>query len=303
MNKKMLSGLLTLVMVFSNTMGVFAANKTNKDESLTSSKAAIVSTENLEELAKQTLTTDEKEKIKNDYNSLSKVSVALDSIYDIEAVKNGKNVYKIEYPNNIKEDITIEYKDGEYIMDVSQGKVISNNLIFKCKDVYIDGYKVHQEDVVVSKEDVVVPKQDVSALDDIIQSRGDFYNTSYAPYDSAGYYNDYDHTESTTSVYYGQAFRWLSMTAVIAFINYYAKFKGVGQYVASALVAAFPNSNSEGMSFKNQVYYHRDGHYIPAMSAYVNENYVTWYENTNYYGYYSYTGLIFLFGQIWSIRI
>jgi hypothetical protein len=285
---KIISVLLTLAIVASSTTGVFAANNTNKDGSLTSSEAAIVSTENLEQLAKQKLTKNEKEKVKNDYNYLRKLSVDVGLIHDIEVVKNGKNVYKLEFPNNIKEDVTVEHKDGEYIMDVSQGKDKSDNLVLKGKDIYLDGNKVLVSKDLVSKEDVLVSKGDVSAQDIIVpMADRDEYVLTSSPYGVSADYDKYQYTNSTSSIYLSKQLKDLAMATLVTIVNVFVFVKTYGvvpSYVALNIINAFPNSTSYGLSFKNYVYYHKNGHYLTAVGGYVQENYVRWYENTNFLG-------------------
>ncbi|MTI53635.1 hypothetical protein [Geosporobacter ferrireducens] len=281
----MISGLLILVMLFSSSFGVFAANNTKKDESRTSSAedTSIISTINAEQLTKQNLTTDEKEKIKNDYNYLTKCKVDVDLINDIEVVKDGKNVYKIEYPNNIKESITIEYKDGTYIMDVSQGKNKSNNLVITDKDIYLDGNKIE-----VQRENVVVSKEEASAQDTIIpMADRDRINTLNCPYGSSADYNDMQYVESNFNVPLTTMLKNITVTtlsSILGYVVFVGMTGAVASGIASGILTSFSGSTSDGLSYKNYVYYHKDGHYIQAVGGFVEKNNVRWYEKINYGG-------------------
>ncbi|WP_343337025.1 hypothetical protein TPELB_21480 [Terrisporobacter petrolearius] len=242
-------------------------------------KSSVVHLANIEQLTKQNLTEDEKEKIKKDYNYLRQCAIDVDLIYDIE-VNNGKNIYKIEYPNDIKESITIEYKDGAYIMDVDQGNNISNNLVIKNENIFLNGNKieVERESVVISKEEEDIPMP---------MADRDYYNTLSCPYGKSSDYYISKGVVKNFNVELTTMIKNITVSVLASILGYYV-FIGltgaVASGVASGLLSSFSGSTSKGLSYKNYIYHHKNGHYIKAIGATVQKNNVRWYEKTNYGG-------------------
>lgn len=242
-------------------------------------KSSVVHLANIEQLTKQNLTEYEKEKIKKDYNYLRQCAIDVDLIYDIE-VNNGKNIYKIEYPNDIKESITIEYKDGAYIMDVDQGNNISNNLVIKNENIFLNGNKieVERESVVISKEEEDIPMP---------MADRDYYNTLSCPYGKSSDYYISKGVVKNFNVELTTMIKNITVSVLASILGYYV-FIGltgaVASGVASGLLSSFSGSTSKGLSYKNYIYHHKNGHYIKAIGATVQKNNVRWYEKTNYGG-------------------
>ncbi|MBN9645817.1 hypothetical protein J0L31_02400 [Terrisporobacter glycolicus] len=242
-------------------------------------KSSVVHLANIEQLTKQNLTEDEKEKIKKDYNYLRQCAIDVDLIYDIE-VNNGKNIYKIEYPNDIKESITIEYKDGAYIMDVDQGNNISNNLVIKNENIFLNGNKieVERESVVISKEEEDIPMP---------MADRDYYNTLSCPYGKSSDYYISKGVVKNFNVELTTMIKNITVSVLASILGYYV-FIGltgaVASGVASGLLSSFSGSTLKGLSYKNYIYHHKNGHYIKAIGATVQKNNVRWYEKTNYGG-------------------
>ncbi|MDU4862273.1 MAG: hypothetical protein E6356_02685 [Terrisporobacter othiniensis] len=268
MVKKILSYFLSGLLVFNLSTVSYAQIK-----------SSVVHLANIEQLTKQNLTEDEKEKIKKDYNYLRQCAIDVDLIYDIE-VNNGKNIYKIEYPNDIKESITIEYKDGAYIMDVDQGNNISNNLVIKNENIFLNGNKieVERESVVISKEEEDIPMP---------MADRDYYNTLSCPYGKSSDYYISKGVVKNFNVELTTMIKNITVSVLASILGYYV-FIGltgaVASGVASGLLSSFSGSTSKGLSYKNYIYHHKNGHYIKAIGATVQKNNVRWYEKTNYGG-------------------
>lgn len=67
-------------------------------------------------------------------------------------------------------------------------------------------------------------------------------------------------------------------------MNYLNPVIGISFDVANEIVSKFYQSESKGLSYKNFVYYHKNGRYISKIGGYVQKNNVRWYEKINYGG-------------------
>ena len=237
---------------------------------------------NVEQLVKQNLTENEKEKINNDYGYLKKCNINVDLITDIK-VNDGKNVYNIEYPNNINESITVEYKDGAYILDVIQGNDKKDHLVIKDGNMYLDGNKIEEQRANIVVSNVDTNKQDIT----MPMADRDMYNTLSAPYGSSADYNSMQRVESCSNVELHKFLKDMTVSVLSSILGYYVFVGLVGSVasgVSSGILSAFSGSTSSGLSYKNYIYYHKNGYYISAIGGNVLKNNVRWYEKISYGG-------------------
>lgn len=76
----------------------------------------------------------------------------------------------------------------------------------------------------------------------------------------------------------------ITNTALATIIGCIGIVTGISSAVASFIISQFPQSTSKGLSYKNFIYYHKNGHYVSKIQGYVQKNNVRWYEKINYGG-------------------
>lgn len=267
-----LSSFLASIIVFNMTSLVHASevNSMNINNSV----------RNIEQLAKQNLNEDEQLKIEKDYKYLTNCGLDVNEIYKIEVNENSENEYNFKYPNNANETVIIKYNNGEYSLDIRDNEnkkhdeVVVNN-----GDVYLDGYKIEPQ-----VSETVYKENKVSSADLITPRDRDTYNVTQSPYGSASDYNNMVATQTNANVPLNKMIKDLTTTALATIIGGIGIVAGISTAVAGFIVGQFPQSTSKGLSYKNFVYYHKDGHYIDKIQGTVQKNNVRWYEKINYGG-------------------
>lgn len=165
-------------------------------------------------------------------------------------------------------------------MDVDQGNNISNNLVIKNENIFLNGNKieVERESVVISKEEEDIPMP---------MADRDYYNTLSCPYGKSSDYYISKGVVKNFNVELTTMIKNITVSVLASILGYYV-FIGltgaVASGVASGLLSSFSGSTSKGLSYKNYIYHHKNGHYIKAIGATVQKNNVRWYEKTNYGG-------------------
>lgn len=274
MNKglKILSSFLAGIIVFNMTSLVHASeiNSMNVNNSIG----------NMEQLAKQKLNEEEQSKIEKDYKYLTKCGLDVNEIYKIDVNENNENEYKFKYPNNAKETVIIKYNNGEYSLDIRDNKNKKHDKVVVDKDdVYLDGYKIELEE-----SETVYEEGKVSVEDTIMPIDRDTYNCVKCPYGSASDYNNMVSTQKNSNVPLNKMIKDITNTALATIIGSVGIVAGISSTVASFIISQFPQSTSKGLSYKNFIYYHKNGHYISKIQGYVQKNNVRWYEKINYGG-------------------
>ncbi|WP_455543181.1 hypothetical protein [Intestinibacter sp.] len=234
------------------------------------------SSEQIERIVGREITYYEENKIENDFIFLKEHGIDVDLIYDIEF--NDNYVYKLKYSNGIKESITLEYKNEKIILDIKQGE--KHDLI----EVNKKSNEICENGQIVKIVEDIELAEGVDETELIMPLDRVEYNVIKPPYGTASDYNSMQYMKKCASVPLAKQMKDYTVSALSIILNDINPVIGLSFDIANTIIGYFPESTSHGLSYKNYVYYHKDGHFISKVGGTVDKNNVRWYEKENYSG-------------------
>lgn len=262
-----------LVLVFVLVIGILPMKTLYAEEQ-------IVFNDHIENLISKDLTNQDRKEIKEDLRIFSDCGITMELIYEIK-VNSINKVYKLKYINGFAEEtieeVIIQHDNSKLIINTKQGNK-QDCIIKDGKNFYLNGNKMKLEEETINTND--------TSIDNTIEPMADrdIYNVIKCPYGVASDYNDLRYTETKANIPLEKKLCDYTTIALSVTLNYLNPVIGISFDVANEIVSKFYQSESKGLSYKNFVYYHKNGRYISKIGGYVQKNNVRWYEKINYGG-------------------
>lgn len=271
MLKKFLGGILAGIMIFNSTLSTFALSTAESNDTI-----------DIEKLISVELTPSLEKQIKHDISVLDKCGQSSELLFEIDIEEKGY-IYKFKYDNDIVSEVILTEKDGTCELDITEGE-IHNTLFIDKEELYLDG-----KEVTVTEETSTEMYSDESSPIMPLADR-DVWIVKTPPYGAKA---DYNNLIRSVKVQYLELRNTLKNITVGALAGVVVSTgvgisggmgvaigSSIGSSIASEIMSSLKAYNTtNGLSFQNFIYYHKNGHYINSKNMYVQKNNVRWYPN------------------------
>lgn len=283
MIKKILALLLISSLISATSIPIFA-----QSQNINSSKNQVI-----EDTINRYSSTDIKNQIQNEISTLEKYGLDTSTLEDIN-IDEDSIEYILRVNENTTSSISInEVENGDIEFDIVEGYLKNKVLIDKNNDIYLDKNKV--------EFDVDPTPKDITNLD--TKDRANWHTTTPPSGTTASDFNVFKYSSNIANVALKQMISTITSSAfnlivgALVFAN--TGFVGALSFAISDTIlnwAKITDPNSQSMSCKTNVYYHKNGNMVNG--NFVQKENRTWYTKINYTGS-SKAQIIYQYRAIW----